>query len=350
MTELLIVSKPRGRIFKWIGGGVYKKYQSPVDKSFTAKGINLIEGTGTAVPLHAGGITYRAQRFKTQASEAGLSLKLYRVIVRLEKVGSPSGTLYVEIWSDDAGSPGSKLADVGSIDVSTIDTSFADYDFTPSTEINLDFDTYYWVVVHYNGGDDSNYVEMVRASEDTYADGYGKSKTETGSWSAEEYDYWIAIYFRYVFAFTIDFIYSGTGEKRLESTVTNGTVEDVKVEGVSVGTSLEKTDSIAQVDNYDLEFKIATETDIPRTITITTQRYLYYAKTSITLDDLDVSEAYLQEIEFGGDGGVLRVDDSPDSDIVGSANETIQFTDILVPFRKLEWISGGGEVLILGVE
>ena len=70
----------------------------------------------------------------------------------------------------------------------------------------------------------------------------------------------------------------------------------------------------------------------------------------ITLEDLDVSEAYLQEIGYGADGGVLRVDDSPDSDIVGSANETIQFTDILVPFRKLEWISGGGEVLILGVE
>ena len=70
----------------------------------------------------------------------------------------------------------------------------------------------------------------------------------------------------------------------------------------------------------------------------------------ITLEDLDVSEAYLQEIGYGADGGVLRVDDSPDSDLVGSANENLQFTDILVPFRKLEWISGGGEVLILGVE
>ena len=68
------------------------------------------------------------------------------------------------------------------------------------------------------------------------------------------------------------------------------------------------------------------------------------------MDDLDVSEAYLQEIEFGPDGGVLRVDDSPDSDLAGSANEALQFADILVPLRKLEWISGGGEVLILGVE
>ena len=30
MTELLIVSKPRGRIFKWIGGGIYKEYLNPI--------------------------------------------------------------------------------------------------------------------------------------------------------------------------------------------------------------------------------------------------------------------------------------------------------------------------------
>ena len=116
-----------------------------------------------------------------------------------------------------------------------------------------------------------------------------------------------------------------------------------------MGTSLEKEDEIPQADNYTVTYVYDVDAS-SYSLSVSIQRHLYYNKASVTLDDLDVSEAYLQEIEFGGDGGVLRIDDSPDSDLVGSANEMIQFTDILVPFRKLEWISGGGEVLILGVE
>ena len=125
------------------------------------------------------------------------------------------------------------------------------------------------------------------------------------------------------------------------------TILKIYVNDQDYGTSLTKDESIPEADNYTVKIKYYPGSN---GISYSIQRYLYYNKTVITLEDLDVSEAYLQEIGYGADGGVLRVDDSPDSDLVGSANENLQFTDILVPFRKLEWISGGGEVLILGVE
>ena len=83
---------------------------------------------------------------------------------------------------------------------------------------------------------------------------------------------------------------------------------------------------------------------------VSVQRWIYYNKKAISLNDLDFSEAYLQEVEFGSDGGVLRIDDDPDGELTGSANEKIILTGVVIPFRKLEWISGSGEVLILGVE
>ena len=157
----------------------------------------------------------------------------------------------------------------------------------------------------------------------------------------------VDVYFELEIQINFDFIYSGTGIRRLEATITCETVLKIYVNDQDMGASLTKDESIPDADNYTVKIQYYPDSN---GISYSIQRYLYYNKTVITLEDLEISDAYLQEIEFGENGGVLRVDDSPDSDLVGGANETIQFTDILVPFRKLEWISGGGEVLILGVE
>lgn len=152
-----------------------------------------------------------------------------------------------------------------------------------------------------------------------------------------------------IFQVDLDFLYSGTGEKRLEASTTGGAVTKITVNGQDTRTDLLKGESIPQADSYSIAFTFDTSSN-SHIFTARFQRYLYHLKTAMTLDDLDVSEAYLQEIEFGSDGGVLRINDSPGSDIVGSAGETIQFIEILIPSRKLEWISRGGEDLILGVE
>ena len=147
----------------------------------------------------------------------------------------------------------------------------------------------------------------------------------------------------------LDFIYSGAAVKRLQADLSSSTgLQKIYVNGQDMGTDLLKEEDIPQADNYTIKFEFIQDGNVDFSGSI--QRWLYFNKISITLDDLDVSEAYIQEIEYGSDGGVLRIDDDPAGDLVGSANETLQFTDILVPFRKLEWISGGGEVLILGVE
>ena len=127
------------------------------------------------------------------------------------------------------------------------------------------------------------------------------------------------------------------------------TITDIEVNGQSVGTSLTKEEEIPQADNYTITFKCDVNAK-SYSLSGSIQRYLYYNKQVLTLDDLGASEAYLLEINFGSSGGILRIDDSPDSDLMGAENETLQFTDILIPFRKLEWLSGGGKVLILGVE
>ena len=353
MTELLIVSKPRGRIFKWIGGGIYKEYQSPVSGSKSDSVGSISPPSGSFYDFHIYGpdYSYDSCHFKTPNKQ---NLAILKVKLELRRVGSPTGTMYVEIWDDSNGEPGSKIGDIGLKDVSELTTDYAYYEFTPGSKIKLDPDTDYWLVVHYNGGDSSNYIDWHSVSDvdESYK---VANKSETGSWNVYT-GLWkrATIYFKFVnltLEISLDFIYSGTGVKRLQGSVSssNVSITDVKVNGSSVGTSLAKEDEIAQADNYSVVYYFGS-TDDSYSLSVSIQRYLYYNKTSITLDDLDVSEAYLQEVEYGGDGGILRIDDSPDSDLVGSANEKIQFMDILVPFRKLEWISGGGEVLILGVE
>jgi len=330
MTELLIVSKPRGRIFKWIGGGVYKRYKDPVSGSKSDSVGDLLVSGSTFMWYQLSG--YPAWVAHTTPDKQNLAVEKVRTLLR--RVGSPSGSIRVELWDADGSS---KIADIGSRDVSEIDTGGEYYDFYPGSTIQLDPNTTYRVKVWHDGTyDDSNRVDI--------------------SYYTDVKKYNIDLYLKLFIQgaeleLSLDFIYSGTAIKRLQESLskTNVTITDVRVNGVSVGTSLEKEDDIPQADSYTVTYVYDVDASSYR-LSASIQRYLYYNKTSITLDDLDVSEAYLQEIEFGGDGGVLRIDDSPDSDIVGSAGEKIQFTDVLVPFRKLEWISGGGEVLILGVE
>jgi len=346
MTELLIVSKPRGRIHRWIGGGVYKEYQSPVTGSDDLTDI-IMSGTFSTTANK-----YMAQQFYVKPINCS-SVKLRKVVIKLYRTSDADGTLYVELWDDNDGVPGSKIADIGSMNVAdiTTDSAGADYEFTPSSSISLDSETYYWIVLYYPNyyysTTNPKYVYSFKADSDIYSDGKSAESDDGSSWTTDVNDLKVDVYFELEIQAVFDFIYSGTGVKRLEATITCNTVLKIYVNNQDVGTSLTKDESIPDADNYTVKIQYYPDSN---GISYSIQRYLYYNKTVITLEDLDVSEAYLQEIEYGADGGVLRVDDSPDSDLVGSADETLQFTDILVPFRKLEWISGGGEVLILGVE
>jgi len=337
MTELLIVSKPRGRIHKWIYGQ-YKEYLSSVSFGRWQPQTTTIDATGDKNDLDYD----RYQRFKTPS---GSPLYLRRVKLWLRKLSSSSSTITIELRSDDGGVPGSKIADIGSVVIDDLPFDFS----TPISldcEIEVQPDTYYFIKVPDVGAVGLVHWEM--STTDVYADGYAYDHS-----GSHNYDFHMALVYTNFsgdgLEKGLDFIYDGAAEKRLEISFTYSIgLSEILVNGESKGTSLAKEDSIPQADNYTITFKVSDVENYDLQGSI--QRWLYYNKTSITLDDLNVSEAYIQEIEYGADGGVLRIDDDPAGDLVGSANETLQFTNILVPFRKLEWISGGGEVLILGVE
>jgi len=349
VTELLIVSKPRGRIFKWIYGQ-YKEYLTPIsfDKGSFANPLSII-ATGSYYDIWGvdnatiDSKKHAAQRFKTpspQTIDSEIRLKSVTLSLRADPNYPPSsGTIKVELWSDGDGKPGLKIADIGSMPATELTDSFAEYTFPTSTSLSPG--AYYWVYIYLSGS--SDIFHWQKATSDVYADGLawleGHDPSPNDLYLKVNYD-------SLRFQVDLDLIYDGAAEKRLEITFSGSqTVEGIEVNGRSVGAALTKEASIPQADNYTIILTISSG-DVKGSI----QRWLYYNKTTITLDDLNVSEAYLQEISFGSDGGVLRIDDDPAGDIAGSAGEKVVFTDILVPFRKLEWISGGGEVLILGVE
>jgi len=341
MTELLIVSRPRGRIFKWIQG--YKEYQDPI----AAKGFSIY-------PLEGNEWLGTAHKYEGFRFVAPITCKLKKIKISMRKEGSPSGTAYIQLWSDDSGSPGSKIGDdLASFDSANLTTDYQYYEF--DVDADLQASTAYWIVIYFPNATSDNFIQVHKFDNYT-SDRYRAYSDDGSTWTTNNYTADMYLHGHensmnldndeLIAAF--DFIYPSAGETRLEVTFTTSTnLSDMELNGTSIGTTLAKEDSIPQADNYTLRFKT---TSTEYAIDCSIQRWLYFSKTSLTLDDLDVTEAYLQEIEFGADGGTLRIDDDPANEMVGSAGEKIQFTDILVPFRKLEWISGGGEVLILGVE
>jgi len=330
MTELLIVSKPRGRIHKWIYGQ-YKEYLSPI--SFNKSGSLTIDINATG----SGQRSTVAQRFKTP--DIKVILKSVSIWAK-QTYDSWTYHVDVDIYSDNDGVPGSKIADLGTIDVSS--NTFVEHQLT-GLNVELDPNTYYWIYLTPN----SSLVYFEYSTTSVYADGYA-----WWDWDDSihpDYDHHIKLTFGGYHEISFDFIYSGAAVKRLQANLSSSTgLQKIYVNNQDKGSNLIKEESIPQADNYVVKLVVTDGADY--NLDGSLQRWLYFNKTTITLDDLDVSEAYLQEIEYGSDGGILRIDDDPAGDLAGSANEKVQFTDILIPFRKLKWISGGGEVLILGVE
>ncbi|MEM4497312.1 MAG: choice-of-anchor R domain-containing protein [Nitrososphaerota archaeon] len=323
---------------------------SPVSASVSdsVSAINIL-GTSNAVSIYSD-YSRRAQQFLTP-NKSGLVLN--RVGIFLSKYGSPTGTLYARLYSNDNNFPGSPIATLGAVDVSTLPTASSEIIFTPLAAPSLNPNTLYWISVEYSGGNASNYVRILQTTSDVAPSYYSAYYTTT--WNRENNDYNMNIYLALTFSSTwtvnLDYQYTGTATRRLEDTgsKTNVIINSITVNGVNVGTTLEKTDIIPQSTSYQITYNYSVDRKSSYSLTATIQRYLLYEKTMITLDDLGVSEAYLAKIKFYTASSVLRIDGNPDSELIGNANEVITF-DKEIPFRKLEWIQGSGEAWIIGVE
>jgi len=87
---------------------------------------------------------------------------LSKIAVQLRKVNSPTGNMWVEIYSDNgSGDPLTQIGiDSSALDVSGISTSDTYYTFTFTTPISLTLGTKYWIVLNDDRGvDNTNYIE-----------------------------------------------------------------------------------------------------------------------------------------------------------------------------------------------
>jgi hypothetical protein len=355
MTELVVVSRPRMRYIKWIGGGVYKTYLSPINTpQVVLVSPNYGGFTEIATPMYSGSVTRVAQQVITPSNSQLSNLTLFRVVARLQRVGSPTGTLSVRLYSDSSNTPGSLLATIGSIDVSTISTTATNYTFDAATPPSVTQGTKYWISVEYGGGNSTNYVNAFRDSG-TDRDTSVLGASYTTAWTTENYDRAMVASFQVDYSYgPFDFIYSGVAGKRLRITENIGvsSVTVRKLNNQSFSSAINETTVIPQADSYSLLYTVrgtpSSYTTVA-TFSLTIQRYLHYGTASITLNQLGYSEGYIWKIIFPSGTNQLQVDDNPDALFSGS-NTTMSFTDAPIPFRKLEWIVGGGEVEMLVVE
>jgi len=122
-----------------------------------------------------------------------------KVIVSLNKVGSPTGTMTMTIETDSAGSPSGTPVTNGTANTvaeSGLSTSFGEITFTFATPPSLSAATQYHIVITSNRANDtSNHVKWNHGSNTTnYANGDGKRKDSGGTWTTQRDVYFKIIY------------------------------------------------------------------------------------------------------------------------------------------------------------
>src|SRR3990167_271353 len=108
-----------------------------------------------------------------QGFKPDYALPIARVTLKLKKTGSPTGNIWVEIWSDSGSAPSAQLvSDSAVIDISTLTGSFASYNFDLSASVPVVSGTQYYIVLQgdnaINGAD---YAEWEHSGSNNYADG-----------------------------------------------------------------------------------------------------------------------------------------------------------------------------------
>jgi hypothetical protein len=358
MTEYIVVYKPRGRPVNY-PYKLYKQVGPPTTFSISlhayATGA-LTGGTGTHVSLYSGSTTFAAQQFlapPTQTYVTEVQFGAGRLF--LSKMGSPTGTVTVTLRADSGSdTPGTTLATVAAFDASTLGTgAFLSWEVPAGTA--LTFGAKYWLVIHYGGGNSSNTVNVHRTSDSLT--GLRSATSTTGTTWTTSSTSWFAIgaRFRYLYSYTLGFPYTSAfqSEKRLAQSISGAvTSEEIVVNNTSVGPSLIKETVIPQATNYTITGRFLHTVYISgiTTARFTTTPYLYFTDPDINVEDLDTSEAYLLRVAFSEDGSILRVNGLVDSDLYGDANTAIDFTDLAIPVRRLEWIYGSGECTLLVID
>jgi len=160
--------------------GDYTQPASATCSSSASSGPTTVTITGVfeagGHPMYSGSDTRRGEVFVASAALLGESIT--GISAWIKKSGSPTGTLYFRAY--DSG--GSLVATFGSLDVSTLTTSFVEESSGTVTDTRTVAvgDRF---LVEYSGGDASNYVEVEVASSCLYDCPYVYATAFNGGWS-----------------------------------------------------------------------------------------------------------------------------------------------------------------------
>jgi len=151
----------------------------------TVYGYADIEQTaGSASFALRSGLNTREAQYIDNVPPATIS----QMSFKLEKTGNPTGTAYIRVREATGDSI---LGTIGTLDVSTLTTSPAWYDFTGSVD-NPSAQAVRFTV-EYSGGDGSNYMQVVSNAGDVIS---GYRQYYDGTWhDAAGYDMAIKVYF-----------------------------------------------------------------------------------------------------------------------------------------------------------
>ena len=159
-----------------------------------------IDGTPTPVPVAVLNDVHQRE-YRTEfahgdaAARTRLAVKMkpYAAITAadirliLQKVGSPTGNLTIEVQTDSAGSPSGTPVTNGTsntVAMSGLSTSYTETTFTFASAFSLSADTVYWIVLKRSDAvSGANYVNVLGIGND-YANFVGKTFDGVSTWSS----------------------------------------------------------------------------------------------------------------------------------------------------------------------
>jgi hypothetical protein len=265
----------------------------------------------------------------------------------------------------DSGSntPGTTLATLATFDAATLTTSASSYTWEIPAGTALTLGARYWLVINYGGGNSSNTVNVHRTSA-SLTGLYSATSTNGTTWTTSSTSWFsIGARFRYLYSYSLGFPYTSAfqSEKRISQLVecvsSTGPIisggleeETVTVNSQSVTPPLVKETTIPQVTSYTISGRFLHKRFASDSARFTTTPYLYFTDPDLNVEDLGASEAYLLRVVFAENGSILRINGLTDSDLYGDANTAIDFADLAIPVRRLEWIYGSGECTLLVID
>jgi hypothetical protein len=121
-----------------------------------------------------------------------------RVILKLQRIGSPSGNVKLSLYATSGGLPtGGAVVATNNVDVSTISSSLAEhtFDFTSTTTVSNGV-MYAIALETQDGysGDGDNHINVRAAEPSVYAGGTALAKNGSSVWSTYDWDLYFKNY------------------------------------------------------------------------------------------------------------------------------------------------------------